>query len=60
MPEALLSTVAGLQVPVILLLDVAGRDGTAAPAQTLSDVPKLNEGVMLGLTVTEKLVGTAH
>ena len=40
--------------------DVPGNAGTAPPAQIISDAPKLNEGVILGLTVTVKVVGTAH
>ena len=51
-------TVAGLQVPVILLVDVVGRVGAAAPEQmgTIAS----NVGVMFGLTVTLKVVGVAH
>ena len=60
MPEARLSIVAGAQDPVMPLLEVVGREGTAAPAQTLSEVPKLKEGVILGLTETEKLAVVAH
>ena len=50
--EAWLLTVDGLQVPVMLLLDVKGSAGTAAPAHIVRDVPKLKVGVMFGLTVT--------
>lgn len=42
------------------LSDVAGNDGTADPEHTLSVVPKLNTGVMFGLTVTLNVVATAH
>jgi hypothetical protein len=59
-PELWLSITDGLQVPVMPLVDVAGSDGTTAPAQMPNDVPKLNEGVMLGFTVTEKLAVVAH
>ena len=53
-------TVDGLQVPVILLVDVVGNEGTVAPSQMVSVVPKLNVGVMLGFTVTVKVAGLAH
>ena len=60
MPLAVLLTVAGLHVPVIPLSDVPGKVGTAAPLQTLNDVPKLNTGVMFGFTVTVNVAGFAH
>jgi hypothetical protein len=47
-----LLTVAGLQVPVIPLIEVAGSVGAAAPSQIVCEVPKLNVGVRFGLTVT--------
>lgn len=59
-PEFWLSTLTGLHAPVMPLLEVAGKIGTAVPAHTDSDVPKLNEGVMFGLTVTLKVVLVAH
>lgn|SRR5436190_13978947 len=40
--------------------DVPGSVGTVPPAQMVNVVPKLNEGVILGLTVTVKLNGKAH
>ena len=55
-----MSTVDGLHVPVILLLDVVGSEVTVAPEQTVSELPKLNVGVMFGLTVTVNVVGTAQ
>ena len=55
-----MSTVDGDQVPVIPLSEVVGSVGTAAPAQIVSDVPKLNTGVMFGLITTVKLVPFAH
>lgn len=58
--EFWLSTVAGLHVPFILLLEVVGSVGTLAPAHILSDGPKLNTGVITGLTVTVKIVVVAH
>lgn len=59
-PEFWLSTVAGLHVPLMPLDDVPGNAGTVPPAQIVSDVPKLNVGVILGLTVTVKLAVVAH
>ena len=59
-PEFWLSTTAGFHVPVILLVDVVGNVGTVPPAQTESDVPKLNVGVMFGLTVTVNVAVVAH
>ena len=55
-----MSTTEGLQLPVMALLEVAGKEGTAAPAQMIREVPKPNVGVMLGLTVTANVVGRAH
>ena len=60
MPLAVLPTVEGLHVPVILFVDVVGKAGTASPEQILSVVPKLNVGVMFGATVTVNVVGLAH
>ena len=59
-PEAWLSTVDGLHVPLIALSDVAGSVGTVPPAHMVSVVPKLNVGVTLGVTVTVNVVDTAH
>jgi hypothetical protein len=50
--EAVLLTVAGLQLPVIPLIEVVGKVGDVAPSQMLCEVPKLNVGVRLGFTVT--------
>ena len=47
-------------MPVIELSDVLGNVGTAPLAQIVSEVPKLNVGVMFGLTVTVKVVGITH
>lgn len=55
-----MSIVAGLHVPVIPLVEVVAKVGTPAPAQMLSEVPKLNVGVALALTVTTKVVIVAH
>jgi len=55
-----LSTTEGLQVPVIPFCDVPGNVGTLPPAQMISVVPKLNVGVIFGLTVTVNVAGFAH
>ncbi len=59
-PEVLLSTVAGLQVPVIPFEELVGSVGTDSPAQIVSVVPNVKVGVIFGLTVTLKLAGRAH
>ena len=53
-------TVAGLHVPVIPLVDVAGKVGTDSPAQMVRVVPKLNAGVVLLFTVTVNVTGMAQ
>ena len=58
--EAWPLTTAGFHVPVIALSNVLGNAGTVAPAQMVSDVPKLNVGVMFGFTVTVKLAVVPH
>jgi hypothetical protein len=55
-----LSTVEGFHVPVILLSDVVGKTETAPPPHIVSEVPKLNVGVIFGLTVTVNVVGITH
>ena len=47
-------------MPVILLVDVVASVGTEPPSQIVRVVPKPNAGVMLGLTVTVRVVGRAH
>lgn len=59
-PEVVLSTVAGLHVPVIPFEELVGSVGTDSPAQMVSVVPNVNVGVIFGLTVTLKLAGRAH
>jgi len=59
-PEALLLTTEGLHVPVIPFVDVVGKVGTVPPAQIFNEVPKLNVGVMFGVTVTVNVPGNAH
>ena len=53
-----MSTVSGLHVPVIPLIEVVGSIGAAAPEQI--DAMALNIGTMFGLTVMFKVVGAAH
>jgi hypothetical protein len=55
-----LLTVAGLQVPVIEFVEVVGNVGTVPPLHMVNEVPKLKAGVMLGFTVTVKVVLVAH
>jgi hypothetical protein len=55
-----LLTIAGLHVPVRPLVDVVGKLGTVPPAQITNEVPKLNVGTVLGVTVTLKVAGFAH
>ena len=51
---------AGFQVPVMPLTAVDGSTGTELPEQTVREVPKLNEGVTMGFTVTVKVAAVAH
>ena len=53
-------TIAGLQVPEMPSIDVPDSDGTVPPAQIVSDVPKSNVGVILGLIVTVKVALVTH
>ena len=55
-----MSTTEGFHVPVIPLSDELGNAGTVPPAQIVSDVPKLNVGVVFGSTVTANVVVVAH
>jgi hypothetical protein len=55
-----LLTVAGLQLPVIPFEEVPGNEGTVPPEQIVSEVPKLNAGVIFGLTVTVNTSVVAH
>ena len=47
-------------MPVIPFVDVVGKVGTIPPAQIASEVPKLNVGTILGLTVTVNVAVVAH
>ena len=58
--EFWLLTVAGLHVPLIPLSETDGNAGTVPPAQIVSVVPILNTGIVIGVTVTVKLVLFAH
>jgi hypothetical protein len=55
-----LLTTAGLQVPVIPVVDIFGRVGTVPPEQMVNDVPKVNVGVIFGATVTVNVTTVAH
>jgi hypothetical protein len=45
---------------VIPLAEVPANEGTGDPAQTVIEVPKLNEGIMFGFTVTLSDAVVAH
>ena len=60
MPLAVLLTTEGFHVPVIPFVDVVGNVGTVPPEHIVSVVPKLNVGVIFGLTVTVNVVVVAH
>ena len=51
-------TVAGLQVPVIPLIEVVGKTGAVAPEQI--GAISSNVGTRFGLTVTLKVAVVAH
>ena len=55
-----LLTVAGLQEPVILLVDLTGKVTTAAPSQMVVLVPKEKVGTIFGFTVTLNVVPATH
>jgi hypothetical protein len=59
-PELVLLTTVGLHAPVIPFVDVVGKLGTTPPSQIVSELPKLNAGVIIGFTVTVNVAGTAH
>ena len=58
--DAVLLTVAGLHEPVIPLEEVVVNVGTVPPSQIVNDVPKLNDGLTLALTVTVYVAVVAH
>ena len=55
-----MSITEGLQLPVILFVDVVANAGTASPAQMIMLVPKPNVGVTTGSTVTTNVAVVAH
>jgi hypothetical protein len=57
-PLVVLLTVAGLQVPVIPLVDVLGKTGAVAPLQIAGMAA--NVGVTIGFTVMVKLAVIIH
>ena len=58
MPLAVLLTVAGAHVPLIPLVEVAGKTGAIPPLQIAVSAVKL--GVILGLTVWLSIAEVAH
>ena len=56
--EVVLSTAAGLHVPVILLIDVVGSTGAVVPEQMGAIAS--NVGATLTLTAMSKVVVVAH
>ena len=58
MPDVVLLTTAGLQVPVIPLVEVVGNVGAGDPEQKAGIGLKV--GVTFGVTVTLKVVVVAH
>ena len=59
-PGVVLLTTAGFQAPVIPFVELLGKVGTVPPAQILSDVPKVNAGVVRGMIVTGIVIGIPH
>ena len=55
-----LLTADGLHEPFMPLSEIVGKDGTLAPAQIASVLPKLKIGVTFGLTVTVSDAVVAH
>ena len=59
-PVAVLLTTAGLQVPVIPFIELAGKVTTGSPAQIVVLVPKGKAGTTFGFTTTLKVVPATH
>jgi hypothetical protein len=57
-PEIVLLTIAGFQVPVIPFVEVVGKTGAAAPLHIGAIVA--NVGVTIGFTVTVIVGDVAH
>ena len=55
-----MSTVAGLHVPLMPLVEVLGKAGTLPPPQIVREVPKLNVGVVGCITVMFLVMGIPH
>ena len=53
-------TTEGFHVPLIPFDEVVGKAGTVPPAQTVSELPKLNVGTIFGVTVTVNVAVVAH
>ncbi len=60
MPSFALYTILGDQIPVIALLEVDGKVGTAPPEQMLKVVPNEKTGVISVVTSTVKVVTIPH
>ena len=56
-PELLGSTIAGDHVPVMLLVEVLGNNGTVPFRQIVSDVPNGKAAITFGITVTASVTG---
>jgi hypothetical protein len=59
-PDVVLLTTAGLQVPLIPFVDVFGSTGTDPLPQIVRLVPNVNVGTVRGVTVTEIVRGILH
>ena len=55
-----MSTTDGFHVPFTPLVEVDGSAGTVPPAQVVRLAPKLNVGVVRGVTVIVIVIGTLH
>ena len=55
-----MSTIDGLQVPVIPFVDVVANVGTTSPAQIVKLAPKENAGKSFGVTVNVNDADMAH
>ena len=55
-----MSTTEGLHVPTTPFVDVVDKVGTVLPEQIEREVPKLNVGARIGLTVTVNVFDAAH
>jgi hypothetical protein len=59
-PDAWLLATAALHVPSKPSSEVVGSVGTVPPVQMVNEVPKLNLGVVVGVTVTLNTSVVAH